>query len=88
MNLQHTADSIFDQKKTTLREAQYNRDNELWETNRMLTSGVVQRNEVDNDFEEEQEVRIKLKKTTSMNIRKAFKYIFRYRYESTSLYAT
>ncbi|KAJ1554472.1 DEAH-box RNA helicase prp16 [Cladochytrium tenue] len=32
-------------KRLTARQAQYNRDNDLWETNRMLTSGVVQRSE-------------------------------------------
>ena len=35
-------------------------DNDLWETNRMLTSGVVQKLEVDDDFEEEQEARVHL----------------------------
>ncbi|KAI8825388.1 pre-mRNA-splicing factor ATP-dependent RNA helicase PRP16-like protein [Chytriomyces cf. hyalinus JEL632] len=38
-------------KKITARQAQYNRDNDLWETNRMLTSGVVQR--MDHSTEEE-----------------------------------
>ncbi|KAJ3126006.1 DEAH-box RNA helicase prp16, partial [Irineochytrium annulatum] len=33
------------QKKMTAKQAQFNRDNDLWETNRMLTSGVVQRSE-------------------------------------------
>ncbi|KAJ3102519.1 DEAH-box RNA helicase prp16, partial [Phlyctochytrium planicorne] len=34
-------------KKQTARQAQYNRDNDLWETNRLLTSGVAQRTEAD-----------------------------------------
>ncbi len=35
-------------------------DNERWETNRMLTSGVVQRLEVDEDFEEDNATRVHL----------------------------
>lgn len=35
-------------------------DNEKWETNRMLTSGVVQRLEVDDDFDERGEARVHL----------------------------
>jgi hypothetical protein len=35
----------------TARQQQYTRDNDLWETNRMLTSGVVQR--MDNSAEDE-----------------------------------
>jgi pre-mRNA-splicing factor ATP-dependent RNA helicase DHX38/PRP16 len=35
-------------------------DIEKWETNRMLTSGVVQRLEVDEDFEDEQQHRVHL----------------------------
>ena len=35
-------------------------DNDLWETNRMLTSGVVQKLEVDDDFEDDQEARVHL----------------------------
>ncbi|KAJ3325084.1 DEAH-box RNA helicase prp16 [Blyttiomyces sp. JEL0837] len=41
-------------KKMSARQVQYNRDNDLWETNRMLTSGVVQRMDAgddDNDHE-------------------------------------
>ncbi|KAJ3037444.1 DEAH-box RNA helicase prp16 [Rhizophlyctis rosea] len=45
-------------KKLSARQAQFNRDNDLWETNRMLTSGVVQRREVDPDFEDDQEARV------------------------------
>ena len=35
-------------------------DNERWETNRMLTSGVVQRLEVDDDFEEDNAAKVHL----------------------------
>lgn len=35
-------------------------DNERWETNRMLTSGVVQRLEVDEDFEEDNATKVHL----------------------------
>uniref|UniRef100_T1HJR0 Uncharacterized protein n=1 Tax=Rhodnius prolixus TaxID=13249 RepID=T1HJR0_RHOPR len=35
-------------------------DNELWERNRMLTSGVVQNVEVDEDYDEENEARVHL----------------------------
>ncbi|KAJ3151226.1 DEAH-box RNA helicase prp16 [Geranomyces variabilis] len=45
-------------KKMSARQAQYNRDNDLWETNRMLTSGVVQRKEVDTDFDDDSEGRV------------------------------
>ncbi|CAG8483865.1 6782_t:CDS:10 [Rhizophagus irregularis] len=47
-------------KKLTARQEQYNRDNELWETNRMLTSGIVQRREIDLDFEDDSEARVHL----------------------------
>lgn len=36
------------------------KDNEKWETNRMLTSGVVQRLEVDDEFDDEQQTRVHL----------------------------
>ncbi|KAI9008391.1 P-loop containing nucleoside triphosphate hydrolase protein [Gaertneriomyces semiglobifer] len=45
-------------KRLSARQAQFNRDNDLWETNRMLTSGVVQRREVDTDFDDDQEGRV------------------------------
>lgn len=35
-------------------------DNDLWETNRMLTSGVVQKLDVDEDFEDDQEAKVHL----------------------------
>ncbi|CAG8620152.1 11452_t:CDS:10 [Funneliformis mosseae] len=47
-------------KKLTARQEQYNKDNELWETNRMLTSGIVQRREIDLDFEDDSEARVHL----------------------------
>ncbi|TFK99651.1 P-loop containing nucleoside triphosphate hydrolase protein [Pterulicium gracile] len=42
-------------KKVSARQAQYNADNDMWEANRMLTSGVVTRKTVDLDFEDEAE---------------------------------
>ncbi|PIL29929.1 hypothetical protein GSI_07840 [Ganoderma sinense ZZ0214-1] len=42
-------------KKISARQAQYNADNDLWEANRMVTSGVATRKEIDLDFEEESE---------------------------------
>ncbi|SJL05479.1 related to PRP16-RNA-dependent ATPase [Armillaria ostoyae] len=42
-------------KKISARQAQYNADNDLWEANRMLTSGVATRRTVDLDFEDESE---------------------------------
>ncbi|KAI8602961.1 hypothetical protein EDD21DRAFT_55430 [Dissophora ornata] len=47
-------------KKISARQAQYNKDNEMWETNRMLTSGVFQRKEVDTDFDDDAEARVHL----------------------------
>ncbi|KAG0099337.1 DEAH-box RNA helicase prp16 [Podila epicladia] len=47
-------------KKISARQAQYNKDNEMWETNRMLTSGVFQRREVDTDFDDDSEARVHL----------------------------
>ncbi|KAJ7287790.1 pre-mRNA splicing factor [Mycena rebaudengoi] len=42
-------------RKISARQAQYNADNDLWEANRMLTSGVATRKAVDMDFEDESE---------------------------------
>ncbi|KAJ3770349.1 pre-mRNA splicing factor [Lentinula raphanica] len=42
-------------KKISARQAQYNADNDLWEANRMVTSGVATRKTVDLDFEDESE---------------------------------
>lgn len=40
-------------RKMSAKQRQVHKDNELWETNRMLTSGVVQKLDYDEDFEEE-----------------------------------
>ncbi|XP_016303420.1 pre-mRNA-splicing factor ATP-dependent RNA helicase PRP16-like [Sinocyclocheilus anshuiensis] len=48
------------QKRIPAQKRQINEDNERWETNRMLTSGVVQRLEVDEDFEEDNATRVHL----------------------------
>ncbi|KAA1475461.1 P-loop containing nucleoside triphosphate hydrolase protein [Dentipellis sp. KUC8613] len=42
-------------KKISARQAQYNADNDLWEANRMVTSGVATRKGVDLDFEDDSE---------------------------------
>ncbi|OCH94206.1 P-loop containing nucleoside triphosphate hydrolase protein [Obba rivulosa] len=42
-------------KKISARQAQYNADNDLWEANRMLTSGVATRRTIDLDFTDESE---------------------------------
>ena len=38
----------------------FSQDNEKWETNRLLTSGVVQRMDYDEDFEEDSEAKVHL----------------------------
>uniref|UniRef100_A0A8C7Y7P9 RNA helicase n=1 Tax=Oryzias sinensis TaxID=183150 RepID=A0A8C7Y7P9_9TELE len=48
------------QKRISAQKRQINEDNERWETNRMLTSGVVQRLEVDEDFEEDNATKVHL----------------------------
>ncbi|KAF3832641.1 hypothetical protein F7725_026306 [Dissostichus mawsoni] len=48
------------QKRISAHRRQINEDNERWETNRMLTSGVVQRLEVDDDFEEDNAAKVHL----------------------------
>ncbi|CAE6358865.1 unnamed protein product [Rhizoctonia solani] len=40
-------------KKISARQAQYNADNDLWEANRMVTSGVASRKQLDLDFAED-----------------------------------
>ncbi|CAO3578347.1 unnamed protein product [Absidia cylindrospora] len=45
-------------KKLTARQAQYNRDTEMWEASRMLSSGVAQRREIDTDFDDDSENRV------------------------------
>ncbi|KAI0290573.1 pre-mRNA splicing factor [Russula brevipes] len=39
--------------KISAKQAQYNADNDLWEANRMVTSGIASRKGVDLDFEDE-----------------------------------
>ncbi|XP_051553380.1 pre-mRNA-splicing factor ATP-dependent RNA helicase PRP16-like isoform X1 [Myxocyprinus asiaticus] len=48
------------QKRISAQKRQINEDNECWETNRMLTSGVVQCLEVDEDFEEDNAAKVHL----------------------------
>ncbi|OAJ44093.1 hypothetical protein BDEG_27364 [Batrachochytrium dendrobatidis JEL423] len=45
-------------KRVSARQAQYNRDNDLWETNRMLTSGVAQRSNSNADEHDDDEARV------------------------------
>ncbi|KAH9495949.1 Pre-mRNA-splicing factor ATP-dependent RNA helicase PRP16 [Bulinus truncatus] len=47
-------------KRMSAQQRQINKDNELWETNRMLRSGVVNRVNFDEDFEDENEARVHL----------------------------
>lgn len=47
-------------KKVSAHQRQINKDNELWEKNRMLTSGVVTSINVNEDFEEESVERVHL----------------------------
>ncbi|XP_035229076.1 pre-mRNA-splicing factor ATP-dependent RNA helicase PRP16-like [Stegodyphus dumicola] len=47
-------------KRMSAQQRQIHKDNEKWETNRMLTSGVVQKLEYDEDFEEDNEARVHL----------------------------
>ncbi|KAF7306353.1 hypothetical protein MIND_00426500 [Mycena indigotica] len=42
-------------KRISAKQAQYNADNDLWEANRMVTSGIATRKGVDEDFEDESE---------------------------------
>jgi pre-mRNA-splicing factor ATP-dependent RNA helicase DHX38/PRP16 len=42
-------------KRMTARAAQKQKDNDAWETNRMLTSGVAQRRDFGDDFEDDEE---------------------------------
>ncbi|KAJ6573855.1 pre-mRNA splicing factor [Mycena vulgaris] len=56
LNILKTAEIATKQvRKISARQAQYNADNDLWEANRMLTSGVATRKAVDMDFEDESE---------------------------------
>ncbi|KAK2722129.1 pre-mRNA-splicing factor ATP-dependent RNA helicase PRP16-like [Artemia franciscana] len=47
-------------KRMSEKQKQIQKDNELWERNRMLTSGVVTKIDVDEDFAEENEARVHL----------------------------
>ncbi|XP_069688143.1 pre-mRNA-splicing factor ATP-dependent RNA helicase PRP16 [Periplaneta americana] len=47
-------------KRMSAQQRQINKDNELWERNRMLTSGVVHSVDVDEDFDEESVDRVHL----------------------------
>ncbi|KAK2193816.1 hypothetical protein NP493_5g10060 [Ridgeia piscesae] len=47
-------------KKMSARQRQINKDNEMWEVNRMLRSGAIQRTNFDEDFEEDNEARVHL----------------------------
>ncbi|ODO00817.1 pre-mRNA-splicing factor ATP-dependent RNA helicase PRP16 [Cryptococcus wingfieldii CBS 7118] len=46
------------QKRQTARQAQFNADNDLWETNRMQTSGVLSKGGVDEDFEDDSDSKV------------------------------
>lgn len=48
------------QKRVSAQQRQINKDNELWERNRMLTSGVVSSLEYNNDPDDEAEARVHL----------------------------
>ena len=48
------------QKKMSLRQMQFNKDNELWETNRLLKSGVVMRTEADEHDDDHEENKVHL----------------------------
>ncbi|QSL65203.1 hypothetical protein MERGE_002510 [Pneumocystis wakefieldiae] len=47
-------------KRISAKQREFNRENDHWEMNRMLTSGVAQRSFVDLDFEDESENRVHL----------------------------
>lgn len=47
-------------KRLSARQSQFNEDNARWEENRMLTSGVAYRPELDTDFDDTQETRVQL----------------------------
>lgn len=48
------------QKRLSAQQRQINKDNELWERNRMLTSGVVSSLDHDDDPDDEGETRVHL----------------------------
>jgi pre-mRNA-splicing factor ATP-dependent RNA helicase DHX38/PRP16 len=45
-------------KRQTARQAQYNADNDKWESNRMLQGGVIQAGDIDQDFEDDQDSKV------------------------------
>ena len=45
-------------KKMSMRQKQYEEDNSVWERNRMVRSGIIQRGEVDLDFMDEEENKV------------------------------
>eukprot|EP01132_Coremiostelium_polycephalum_P007520 gene7520-9243_t len=47
-------------KKNSAKQNQINEDNNRWETNRLMQSGVVSQTEIDLDFQEEEEARVNL----------------------------
>ena len=47
-------------KRTNVRQAQYNADNDLWETNRLAQSGIGPRRTLDLDFDDEEESKVHL----------------------------
>jgi pre-mRNA-splicing factor ATP-dependent RNA helicase DHX38/PRP16 len=47
-------------KRMSQKQREYTRDNEQWEMNRLLVSGVAQRSAVDLDFQDEEETRVHL----------------------------
>jgi pre-mRNA-splicing factor ATP-dependent RNA helicase DHX38/PRP16 len=47
-------------KRMSQKQREYTRDNEQWEMNRLLVSGVAQRTAVDLDFQDEEETRVHL----------------------------
>lgn len=48
------------QQRKSARARQYQKDNDAWENNRLLTSGVVTRTEFDEDFDESDEAKVHL----------------------------
>lgn len=47
-------------RRTNVRQAQYNADNDLWETNRLAQSGIGPRRTLDLDFDDEEESKVHL----------------------------
>lgn len=45
-------------KRQTARQAQYNADNDKWENNRMLTSGIITAGDIDQDFEDDADSKV------------------------------